>query len=168
MRRVLNVVFVVGIVLLVADVAFAQMGGMGMGSGAMGPGMMSRGMGPRGCPMMGSTMTLPADPGARPAAPDDVGSSPEPRRQAQPGPGSAERGRRVYLARCTACHSADPGRNGPVGPAVKGAPIDLVRARVLWAAYPAGYLPKRPTRIMPAQPDLAPLIIDLAAFLRTR
>jgi mono/diheme cytochrome c family protein len=80
----------------------------------------------------------------------------------------AERGRRIYLARCTACHSADPALAGPVGPAVKGSAIDLVRARVLRAAYPPGYVPKRPTRIMPAQPDLAPWIADLAAFLRAR
>jgi hypothetical protein len=54
-----------------------------------------------------------------------------------------------------------------VGPAVKGAAIDLIRARVLRAAYPPGYVPKRPTWIMPAQPDLAPWIVDLAAFLQT-
>jgi hypothetical protein len=43
MRRVLSAVFVVGMLLLVADMASAQMGGMGMGSGAMGPGMMGGG-----------------------------------------------------------------------------------------------------------------------------
>jgi mono/diheme cytochrome c family protein len=121
----------------------------------------------RGCPMMGPVMMPPAVQGGRSTAPDSVGSSPDSPHQAQPGPGSAALGRQVYLARCTACHSADPGRNGPVGPAVKGAPLDLVRARVLRAAYPPGYVPKRPTRIMPPQPDLAPWIADLAAFLRT-
>jgi len=120
-----------------------------------------------GCPMMRSPATLPAVPGTPPAAAHDVGSSPESPRQAQALSGSAERGQQVYLARCTACHSTDPGRNGPVGPAVRGAAIDLVRARVLRAAYPPGHVPKRPTRIMPAQPDLAPWIVDLAAFLST-
>ena len=43
MRRGLSVMFLVGTVLLVADLAFAQMGGRGMGSGAMGPGMMGGG-----------------------------------------------------------------------------------------------------------------------------
>jgi hypothetical protein len=52
MRRASSLVFVVGIVLLAADAAFAQMSGMGMGSGGMGyggmgPGMMGGGIGPR-------------------------------------------------------------------------------------------------------------------------
>jgi mono/diheme cytochrome c family protein len=119
----------------------------------------------RGCPMMGPVMMSPAVQGGRSPAPESVGPSPDSPHQAQPGPGSAEVGRQVYLARCTACHSPDPGRNGPVGPAVKGATLDLVRARVLRAAYPSSYVPKRPTRIMPPQPDLAPWIADLAAFL---
>jgi mono/diheme cytochrome c family protein len=80
--------------------------------------------------------------------------------------GNAELGRRVYLARCTACHNADPSRDGQVGPAIKGAPLELVRTRVLWAAYPPGYAPKRGTRIMPPQPDLVSRINDLAAYLR--
>jgi mono/diheme cytochrome c family protein len=79
--------------------------------------------------------------------------------------GGAELGRRVYLARCTACHNPDPSRDGRVGPAVKGAPLELVRTRVLWAAYPPGYAPKRGTRIMPPQPDLASRVRDLAAYL---
>ena len=83
-------------------------------------------------------------------------------------PGNAELGRRVYLARCTACHNADPSRDGRVGPAIKGAPLELVRTRVLWAAYPPGYAPKRGTRIMPPQPDLVSRIGDLAAYLRAR
>jgi mono/diheme cytochrome c family protein len=152
---------IVAAVALVGSVAGA---GAARGPGA--PGMNESAAG-WGCPMMRSPVTPPADPGAPPAATGDVGSSAESPRQAQPLAGSAKRGQQVYLARCTACHSADPGRNGPVGPAVKGSAIDLVRARVLRAAYPPGYVPKRPTRIMPAQPDLAPWIVDLAAFLRT-
>lgn len=79
--------------------------------------------------------------------------------------GDAELGRLVYLARCTTCHNPDPSRDGRVGPAVKGAPLELVRTRVLWAAYPPGYAPKRGTRIMPPLPDLASRIRDLAAYL---
>jgi mono/diheme cytochrome c family protein len=51
--------------------------------------------------------------------------------------GDAELGRRVYLARCTACHNPDPSRDGRVGPAVKGAPLELVRTRVLWGGVSA-------------------------------
>jgi mono/diheme cytochrome c family protein len=79
--------------------------------------------------------------------------------------GNAELGREVYLARCTACHAADTSRDGRVGPAIKGSSPELVRTRVLWAAYPPGYAPKRPTRFMPPQPDLAARINDLAAYL---
>jgi len=84
------------------------------------------------------------------------------------GAGSADLGRQVYLARCTACHNPDPSKDGRVGPAVKGSTLELVRTRVLWAAYPQGYSPKRRTRIMPPQPDLVSRIADLAAYLHAR
>jgi len=78
----------------------------------------------------------------------------------------AERGRQVYLAQCTQCHSADPAQPGPVGPEVKGASRELLEARLLRAGYPPGYKPKRPTSVMPAQPAVAPEIPALAAYLK--
>lgn len=80
--------------------------------------------------------------------------------------GDPERGRRVYLAQCAACHNSDPAKDGPVGPAVKGAARELLEARVLRGGYPEGYKPKRDTKVMPPRPDLAPAIPDLAAYLR--
>lgn len=77
----------------------------------------------------------------------------------------AARGREVYLAHCTACHNPDPSRIGPVGPAVKGSSRVLLEARVMRAAYPEGYTPKRTTHTMVALPDLAPELDALAAFL---
>ncbi len=44
MRRFLSVAIPVAVVVLLAGVAFAQMGGGGMGRGMMGPGMMGPGM----------------------------------------------------------------------------------------------------------------------------
>src|SRR5262249_34328311 len=41
----------------------------------------------------------------------------------------AERGRQVYAAQCTSCHSSDPAQNGPLGPAVKGSSRELLEAR---------------------------------------
>jgi len=79
---------------------------------------------------------------------------------------AAERGRQVYLAQCTACHNTDPSQPGPVGPPVKGASRDLVEAKVVRGAYPPGYTPKRPTTVMPPQPQLAPDIPALAEFLK--
>ncbi len=82
------------------------------------------------------------------------------------GDGDPNRGRAIYLSNCAACHSNDPSKDGPLGPAIKGASRELIEARVLHASYPPGYTPKRKTAMMPAQPDLKPAIPDLAAFLR--
>jgi len=79
--------------------------------------------------------------------------------------GDAERGRRVYLAQCTACHNSDPSRDGSVGPAIKGSSEALLEARLLHATYPPGHTPKRKTKTMPPQPYLKSAIPDLAAFL---
>jgi mono/diheme cytochrome c family protein len=79
---------------------------------------------------------------------------------------SAARGRQVYLAQCIACHAMDPAKPGPVGPPVKGASRELLEVKVLKGAYPPGYKPKRPTAIMPPQPQIAPDIDALADFLK--
>ena len=78
----------------------------------------------------------------------------------------AERGRQVYLAQCTSCHSSDPAQNGPLGPAAKGSSRELLEARLLRGAYPPGYTPKRPSAIMQPMPHLAGSLNDLAAYLR--
>jgi mono/diheme cytochrome c family protein len=81
------------------------------------------------------------------------------------GNAAAARGRTVYLAQCTTCHAAEPARPGPVGPPVKGASRALLEARLLHAGYPPGYTPKRRSAVMPAMPQLAASIPDLAAYL---
>jgi mono/diheme cytochrome c family protein len=78
----------------------------------------------------------------------------------------AERGRQIYLSSCTACHSADPTQAGPVGPEIKGSSQELLEAKLLRGTYPTGYKPKRPTAVMPPQPQVAPDIPALAAYLR--
>jgi mono/diheme cytochrome c family protein len=78
----------------------------------------------------------------------------------------AERGRQVYLAQCSACHSADPAKDGPLGPAVRGSSRALLEARVLRGIYPPGYTPKRPSAVMQPMPQLASSLDDLAAYLR--
>jgi len=115
-------------------------------------------LGPRGMrrhPMMGS--------GCVTGAPTPLVT---PEAAAGTNAGDLARGRSIYLARCAACHNPDPSRDGPVGPAIEGSGRDLVMARVLFAGYPRGYTPKRPTWVMPAQPELAPSIADLVAYLR--
>jgi mono/diheme cytochrome c family protein len=78
----------------------------------------------------------------------------------------AERGRQVYAAQCTSCHSSDPTQNGPLGPAVKGSSRELLAARILRGTYPPGYTPKRPSAVMQPMPNLAGSVDDLAAYLR--
>ncbi|MFQ5521631.1 MAG: cytochrome c, partial [Candidatus Methylomirabilia bacterium] len=64
-----------------------------------------------------------------------------------------------------ACHNRDPARDGPLGPAIKGASRALLEAKVLRGTYPSGYTPRRTTELMAPQPQLAESIDDLAAFL---
>jgi len=78
----------------------------------------------------------------------------------------AERGRSVYVQQCIACHNLDPSQPGSLGPAVKGSSRELVEARVLHAAYPPGYTPKRTTTTMVAFPQLSGDIDALAAYLK--
>jgi mono/diheme cytochrome c family protein len=80
--------------------------------------------------------------------------------------GDPTKGRQIWFGQCVACHNPDPGKDGPIGPAVRGSSKDLLEARVLHASYPPGYTPKRETKVMPARPDLVAGIPDLAAFLR--
>jgi mono/diheme cytochrome c family protein len=78
---------------------------------------------------------------------------------------AAQRGKVVYNGVCIACHNANPALDGALGPANAGAPRELVEAKVLRAAYPPGYQPKRTSSAMPAMPHLADKIDDLTAFL---
>lgn len=75
------------------------------------------------------------------------------------------RGRTAYLTHCTACHNSDPARDGSLGPAVWGSSLELLRARILRAEYPAGYTPKRPSHQMVPLPHLQDQIGAIHAFL---
>ena len=78
----------------------------------------------------------------------------------------AERGRQVYQAQCIACHNPNPAQAGALGPQVKGSSEELLRAKVLQGAYPPGYTPQRPTKVMQPMPQIAGDIPALAAYLR--
>ena len=99
-------------------------------------------------------------------APTASPSAPAPSGASVAATGDATKGRQIWLGQCVACHNPDPGKDGPIGPAVRGSSLDLLEARVLHARYPPGYTPKRETKVMPARPDLVAGIPDLAAFLR--
>jgi mono/diheme cytochrome c family protein len=105
--------------------------------------------------------------GDQPAPPPEgKGSTPAPASSAIATAGSAAKGKQVWLGQCIACHNPDPTKDGPIGPAVKGASRALLEARVVRGEYPSGYTPKRPTKVMPPRPDLAQSVADLAAFLQ--
>ena len=77
------------------------------------------------------------------------------------------RGQQVYLSNCTSCHSGNAKLDGPLGPALAGSSLELLKARVLTKGYPPGYKPKRETNVMPALPHLAPEIEALAEYLNS-
>lgn len=75
------------------------------------------------------------------------------------------RGKKVYMANCVACHNANPSLDGPIGPSLTGSSRELLSKRIMEAAYPEGYKPKRATKLMPATPHLKDEIEALEAFL---
>jgi mono/diheme cytochrome c family protein len=79
-----------------------------------------------------------------------------------------ERGRQVYFSNCIACHNAVPKIDGSLGPAIAGSSLELIEARVVNGAYPAGYNPKRTSHVMPAFPQLKDDIPALHAFLNQK
>jgi mono/diheme cytochrome c family protein len=86
--------------------------------------------------------------------------------ESKPADPLAERGRQVYLSQCSQCHAPDPAQAGAVGPPVKGASRELLEVKILRGEYPPGYQPKRPTKVMPPMPALAPDVPALTAYLR--
>jgi mono/diheme cytochrome c family protein len=86
------------------------------------------------------------------------------------GPGASgdplvARGETVYLSVCTACHNADPTKDGSLGPANAGASQELLEAKLLRGEYPPGYAPKRDSAVMPRFENLKDEIPALAAYL---
>ena len=71
----------------------------------------------------------------------------------------------MYAVNCTTCHALDPAEDGPVGPAVAGASLALLEAKVLRNEYPPGYVPQRDTKAMIPLAHLAPELPALAAYL---
>ncbi|MEK6627506.1 MAG: cytochrome c [Bdellovibrionota bacterium] len=77
-----------------------------------------------------------------------------------------ERGKSIYTLNCIACHNADPSLEGTAGPAIRGASLDLLQAKILNATYPASHKPKRDTKLMPKMAHLEKEIPALSNFLR--
>jgi mono/diheme cytochrome c family protein len=74
-------------------------------------------------------------------------------------------GRSTFNANCIACHAINPRIDGALGPAVAGASLELLEARVILGEYPEGYAPRRDTRVMVPMPHLKAKLPELAAYL---
>lgn len=113
--------------------------------------------------------TMPAaEPTDRPSAqaPSTTPAPSQPEAPAEPAADAlVSRGRSVYAANCIACHNPNPALDGGIGPAVAGASLALVEARIMRNQYPEGYTPKRDTRAMIALPYLANDLEAITAFL---
>jgi mono/diheme cytochrome c family protein len=80
---------------------------------------------------------------------------------------AAQKGRTIYSLHCITCHNPNPAKDGSLGPAVQGSSLELLTARVLHGDYPAGYTPKRQTRIMQKLPLTDQEIQALHAYLNS-
>jgi len=76
-----------------------------------------------------------------------------------------KRGKVVFETNCTACHARDAKLDGPVGPAIACASLELLTAKVIPQRVPPGYTPKRDTQGMAPLPHLEPELPALAAYL---
>ena len=79
--------------------------------------------------------------------------------------GDPAKGKEIYLRICAHCHGKNPAWGNFKNPALTGSSRELLQARILRAAYPPGYKPKKPTKTMPPFPYLKPHIDDIYAFL---
>jgi mono/diheme cytochrome c family protein len=61
----------------------------------------------------------------------------------------ASEGAALYKTRCASCHNVNPTKPGSIGPDLTGSSLELITLKTQKRQYPAGYKPKRKTRIMP-------------------
>jgi mono/diheme cytochrome c family protein len=81
--------------------------------------------------------------------------------------GYADEGKRIYTTTCVKCHNANPTKAGSIGPELFTTPKAVFSTKVPTGVYPAGYKPKRKTKIMPKFPLLDKKIDLLYKYIQT-
>ena len=82
-----------------------------------------------------------------------------------------ERGRKLYMANCIACHNKDPNKKGAIGPEMTDAPLEVMTSKVMTSEYPKvlpkGFIPKRKTHSMRKIPKLEKDIPAIHAWVQS-
>lgn len=79
----------------------------------------------------------------------------------------ANDGRRIYESTCIRCHNHNPHRAGSLGPDLYTTPLSVFKTKVPRGHYPAGYSPKRKTRMMPKFPSLENKVDSIYNYIRS-
>lgn len=81
------------------------------------------------------------------------------------------KGKRLYLSNCIQCHNKDPNLKGSLGPEMVDAPLEVMTAKVMTGVYPeklpAGFVPKRKTKVMRKIPQLKNDIPAIYAWVQS-
>jgi mono/diheme cytochrome c family protein len=82
-----------------------------------------------------------------------------------------EKGKRLYLSNCIQCHNRDPNLKGNLGPELVDAPLAVVYSKVMTGVYPeklpAGFKPKRQSKVMRKIPKLEKDIPAIHAWIQS-
>lgn len=82
-----------------------------------------------------------------------------------------DKGRRAYLSVCIQCHNKDPNLKGSMGPELVDAPMAVMDHKVKTGKYPevlpAGFVPKRKTKLMRPQPNSVKDVPAIYAWIQS-
>jgi mono/diheme cytochrome c family protein len=82
-----------------------------------------------------------------------------------------EKGHKIFLTQCIACHNKDPNIKGAIGPELTDAPLDLMKIKVVTGRYPEvlpeGFVPKRKTKLMKKFPQLEADVPSIHAWIQS-
>ncbi len=82
-----------------------------------------------------------------------------------------DKGKKLYLSNCIACHNKDPNMKGSIGPEMVDAPLAVMTSKVMTGGYPAvlpvGFVPKRKTKAMKKIPKLQKDIPAIHAWVQS-